>query len=741
MISNWMKNLKMSKKILLSYGSVIGCCMIVAVILLSGMNMTKRMYESFYQNNYEAIVRSNEILEQMDNTVRNTMMTTITSDTQKMQSANAVVESATSIVQEQLKWFDTDYEGDMTLVNRLSQQINELAEIRGRVKKLADQNIASANQKAQIIIVDEYIPSLENALSTINQLCDQMDQEGEEVFDSAQNTQMTLFALTIVVILLAVMFAVAMGIGLLRAVVVPVNEIQNAMKALEEGDLETAIAYESKDELGLLADNVRAVTDFLRALILDVAHCMGAFADGDFTVKSQIKDRYVGTYSSLLKSMVDLKLALNKAMKQVANSAEQVAAGSEQVSSGAQALSQGATEQASSIEELAATVNEISNHINLAAENAKEASEKAILVKGQAKESGRQMSEMLSAMTDISNTSAEIGKIIKTIEDIAFQTNILALNAAVEAARAGAAGKGFAVVADEVRNLAGKSADASKNTSALIEASLQAVNRGTKIANETGKSLEELAGGIDESVVAIGQISDASAAQATSIQQVTQGIDQISSVVQTNSATSEESAAASEELSSQAMEMKRLVEQFKLEGDDSNFAAPVYENTKAASLPKSEALSAPATGAFFEPEKKNSFSEPKQTASAQTASTQTASTRTISAQTASTQSGFRSVRTPKSRKSETASTAGKQQEKSGVNQKKVPNPAAASKQNAFAKKAEMPKKSPVKPEPLAKKETAAFSEHPASPKAVPAPKKKSAPQGSYQPISMVNDKY
>ena len=261
----------------------------------------------------------------------------------------------------------------------------------------------------------------------------------------------------------------------------------------------------------------------------------------------------------------------------------------------AQALSQGATEQASSIEELAATITEMSGQIQNNAQSALQASQTVDGVGEKILESNQQMQTMTKAMGEISASSSEIGKIIKTIEDIAFQTNILALNAAVEAARAGEAGKGFAVVADEVRSLASKSSDASKSTAALIENSLKAVENGTRIADETAQSLLSVVEGTKEIASQINQIAAASSEQSKGAAQVQLGIDQIPNVVQTNSATAEESAAASEELSGQAQMLKTLISKFKLRRAE-GYRMP--ESRDAAAYPAAEAAQ-PVTDAKY----------------------------------------------------------------------------------------------------------------------------------------------
>jgi methyl-accepting chemotaxis protein len=369
--------------------------------------------------------------------------------------------------------------------------------------------------------------------------------------------------------LLCIILGVILSLLASKSIANPISLVSRRLKQLSEGDLHSEVPQiNTKDEIGVLSESFASTVDTLNRYITDISSVLNSLVKGDCTIETG--QDYKGDFVEIKNSLNLIISNLNAMISNINVSAEQVATGAEQVSSASQALSQGATEQASSIEELSASLTEIAIEVNKNASNAAAANQLSLKASTEVERGNEQMQQMVEAMADISNTSSEIGKIIKTIEDIAFQTNILALNAAVEAARAGAAGKGFAVVADEVRNLASKSAEAAKNTTALIENSLKAVENGTRIADETAKSLNVIIETSKKTSNLIGEISTASNDQATSINQVTQGVDQISAVVQTNSATSEESAATSEELSGQAQMLKNTLSVYKLKKSQQN---------------------------------------------------------------------------------------------------------------------------------------------------------------------------
>ncbi|MGB4438640.1 MAG: methyl-accepting chemotaxis protein [Sedimentibacter sp.] len=376
--------------------------------------------------------------------------------------------------------------------------------------------------------------------------------------------------ITLIISVLSLILAYITGKILSNNLANPIKECAERLKQLAEGDLHTEIERTTRDdEIGLLIKSLKSTVKGINIIINDISYNLGAIADGDFS--KEIDMEYNGDFNSIALSMKKISKYLNNLVSQVNESAEQVACGSEQLAGGAQALSQGATEQASSVEELSAAINEMTEQINRNALNANKANEASLEAEKQVENSNNYVKEMNEAMTNIKDTSTEIGKIIKVIDTIAFQTNILALNAAVEAARAGSAGNGFAVVANEVKNLASKSAEAAKNTETLIENSISAVEKGSKIAAKTKNSLNlavEKSKLVEEM---INEITEASQQQAVSASQVLAGIEQISFIVQTNSATAEESAAASEELSGQAQVLKELVEGIKLNDTVKNY--------------------------------------------------------------------------------------------------------------------------------------------------------------------------
>lgn len=601
-----MKKLNMMKKITLAFGVVIVCFIIALVFNVLGMRNTANKYSTFYTMRHEATMRARNIRINVQSTTKNVLYGIVQGDESYVASA----EENMAEIDSDLEWFASEFDGDTTQIEKFKTEMDKIKGFTEELFPLIEEGSAESRMRATEIMINDYSPVNETAEADIKAFTDGQREVAATNYESAMREQKIQMAVAIILSVVAVVFAVIMALRLMAAVLTPIREMQRVMEDMEKGNLDSKVSYEAEDEFGEFADRMRSMLTFLKNVINDVDYLLVELGSGNFTVRSKMVDVYVGDYRSMLESIRKLKNNLNSTISQINHASVQVTNESDQVSAGAQALSQGSTEQASSVEELAATINEISNNISQNAESARSACERAENVKEQAGESSIRMQEMLSAMEDISSTSGEIGKIIKTIEDIAFQTNILALNAAVEAARAGAAGKGFAVVADEVRNLAGKSAEASQNTAVLIESSLKAVESGTKIANETAQSLSNVVTGVDDVTVTIEKISEASVEQADAVKQVTIGIDQISSVVQTNSATAEQSAAASEELAGQAQILKGLVDRFTIEETDGPVVTSAPAMTEAPSSNSYVPRTSSAPKAVHENSYDSSFSLP-----------------------------------------------------------------------------------------------------------------------------------
>jgi len=578
-----MKNLKVSLKLIIGFMIVVVLAVIVGVIGIVGMNSINNADDDLYNYNVVALSAMGDIRETLQAQIVQMRSFALNSgDSVKVHEIKSVLDGLEA---DMLRYFGI-YEGTITDVSAEEMYFeareiyeNEFANVK---RKVYEASLIST-EDAYDVIYDPQVGVIRTLL--VDSFFESMEQNDKWALETVNNnTALFMMMLTISVVILSVMVATALFLafyisGLISKPLKPLAAFMTKAGTtgdivLDAADVDVIGRYSQvKDEIG---QAINGAALFVKHVEM-IAGKLESVASGDLTIDVELLSG-ADTMGKSVKTMIN---SLNNMFLEIQKSTEQVSTDASQISDGAQALAQGTTQQAASIEELSSSMTEISQRTKENAETADEASKLSAAIKEDAEKGIRQMDSMINAVKEINDASLSVGNIIKTIDDIAFQTNILALNAAVEAARAGQHGKGFAVVAEEVRNLASKSAQAAKDTSDIIQDTIEKTELGSRLAGETAASLNEIAGGISESNRLVAEIAASSEEQSESISQINIGINQVSQVVQSNSATAEESAAASEEMNGQSIMLKQLITQFKLKEDD-------YSTLRYIGLPSGE---------------------------------------------------------------------------------------------------------------------------------------------------------
>ena len=581
---NWYKNMKISKKLILSSLIVALITAVVCGVGLVGIISIKNNDAMLYNENTLSLQYAGSAAVDMQQLRYDLLKLSTLSDGAERDKYASEVGALRQTISELLAKSDkaTESPDTQALLTGIFQKWSDYdTNIDSYFSAYQSGDLDKANDIVFNTLAPVGIELRDSYLKLFNQVSDEARVKADGNATMSQVSSVVMIAVGVV----SVIVSLVLGVYTARQIGRPLTKMAGIADKLAIGDVDVTIEANTKDEIGSLAVAFRKVVDSTKEQSLAAR----SVSEGDLTTNVHVRS----DKDLLGRSLSDLVAQLHQLAETIITASEQVANGSTLVSGSSMALSQGATEQASAVEELTASVTQIAAQTTQNAQNADKANALARDARSQAAEGNEQMKNMLQAMDEISLSSRSIGKIIKVIDDIAFQTNILALNAAVEAARAGQQGKGFAVVAEEVRSLAAKSASAASETTALIEESIRKVEAGTKIAGNTANALGLIVTQVEKVADLVGAISLSTDEQASGINQINTGLMQISQVVQTTAATSEESAAASEELSGQAAQLRETVGVFKIRGGSASRAdsgliqaAPARITTGAAQRPK-----------------------------------------------------------------------------------------------------------------------------------------------------------
>lgn len=557
-----LRNMKIGKRLMVSYA--VAMVLLLVCIVTSVINLVNigQQITQFYEHPFQVSASANIINAKFEEMQKSVFRAISTEDADITSEAIADAKAAGNMVQENMAIVKELYLGDLQDINALETKLSELAPMREHVLDLATQN---KNVEAAEYMEEHNIPCIQQIQVYLDKLIETADTTGQTLITSVQQKQ--AFAVIMLAVLGVASFVISMAFAnfITKSITEPISEMEQVAENLAEGILDAnIITYDSADEVGNLAANMKSAIVGLKILIGDLSYLMKEIAGGNLALTTTQEGAYKGEFRPILMSIRDMNNNLNLTIGEIREASEQVSVGSTQMAESAQGLAEGATEQAGTVEELNATVENVTEMAKKSAEDAEHTSEEISISAKKAEQSRAEMDKLMEAMQRIDSTSKEIVNIIGSIEDIATQTNLLSLNASIEAARAGDAGRGFAVVADQIGKLASDSAQSAANTRELIMKTLDEIQVGNDITSVVSAAFANIIKEVEAFAAAAENIKQQSVEQSQNLQQVSEGIEQISGVVQNNSATAEETSATSEELAAQADNLKELVARFQL---------------------------------------------------------------------------------------------------------------------------------------------------------------------------------